>query len=252
MAAFASLLAGSVAALRVASLNLCSDEYLLLLARPGELVSVSKLAADPRDSVLARRAAGVPTNRGRIEDVLAERPTLVLTMGGGGGRASAAIAGRLGIRLVDLPQPATVGDVAANLRRVAGLLGEPRRAEPLVTRLRGLAATAPASRDAIWLGGGGRSLAPTSLGAQWMALAGLRQRSLPGGRASLETLAVTPPAVLLISHYRAGQVSQEQRWLAHPLIARLPSRRIAADGRAWTCAGPAMIPEIERIRKDTQ
>ena len=72
MAAFASLLAAS-AALRVASLNLCSDEYLLLLAHPGEVVSVSRLSQDPQESILAPLARRVAGNRGRIEDVIAAR-----------------------------------------------------------------------------------------------------------------------------------------------------------------------------------
>ena len=71
MAAFASLLVASAAALRVASLNLCSDEYALLLARPGEVVSVTRLSHDPQESVLEPRARGLASNRGRIEDVLA-------------------------------------------------------------------------------------------------------------------------------------------------------------------------------------
>ena len=45
----ASLLAAS-AGLRVASLDLCADEYLLLLARSGEIASVSRLSHDPADS----------------------------------------------------------------------------------------------------------------------------------------------------------------------------------------------------------
>ena len=57
MPAFASLLAAS-AALRVASLNMCTDEYLLLLARPSEIASVSRLSRDPADCVaVADRAA---------------------------------------------------------------------------------------------------------------------------------------------------------------------------------------------------
>ena len=248
MAAFASLLAAS-AAVRVASLNLCSDEYLLLLARPGEVASVTRLAKDPQESVLAALAARVPTNRGRIEDVIAARPTVVLTMGSGGGRSSGEIARAMGMQVVSLVQPSTVEDVAMNLRQVAGLLGQPARAVPWIARIAGLRATPPTPRDTIWLGGGGLTLSPNSLSAQWLALAGLRQRKLPGGRATLEALATRPPAILVTSNYRAGQMSQGQRWLAHPLLAGLPSRRIATDGRRWTCAGPLLIEEIERLRR---
>jgi iron complex transport system substrate-binding protein len=247
MAAFASLLAAS-AALRVASLNLCSDEYLLLLAHPGEVVSVSRLSQDPQDSILAPLARRVSGNRGRIEDVIAARSNLVLTMGGGG-RSSGAIARSLGIRVIDLPAPATIDEVAENLRIVAAALGDPRRAAPAMARIAALRAASPQGGiDTIWLGHGGLTQSPGSLGARWMALAGMAQRPLTGGRATLEALITSPPKILVTSNYRAGQVSQGQRWLAHPLLAALPSRLIATDGRAWTCGGPMMIGEIERLR----
>ncbi len=245
MAASALLLATSV---RLASLNLCSDEYALLLAHPGEVVSVSRLSHDPAESALAPLAKRAASNRGRLEDIVATRPTVVLTMGGGG-RSSAAIAGALGLTVIDLPQPATVGDVAANLTRVATALGDRSRAESWIARLAVLQSRPPVQRDAIYLGHGGLSQSPGSLGATWMALAGLRQRSLPGGRATLETLATRPPQVLLLSNYRSSQVSNGQRWLHYPLLAQIKSRRLVADGRAWTCGGPMMIAEIERLRR---
>ena len=245
MAASALLLATSV---RLASLNLCSDEYALLLAHPGELVSVSRLSQDPAESVLAPLARHAAGNRGRLEDIVATRPTVVLTMGSGG-RSSAAIARALGLTVIDLPQPATMADVAANLTRVATALGDRSRAEPWLQRLARLQSAPPTQRDAIYLGHGGLSQSPRSLGATWMTLAGLRQRSLPAGRATLETLAMRPPQVLLLSNYRSSQVSNGQRWLAHPLLAQLKSRRLVTDGRAWTCGGPMMIAEIERLRR---
>ena len=81
-----------------------------------------------------------------------------------------------------------------------------------------------------------------------MALGGFRQRALPGARATLETLATRPPAVLLRSDYRRHQPSLGQRWLDHPLARRSAARRIDTDGRPWTCAGPLMVAEIERLR----
>jgi hypothetical protein len=61
-----SLLAIS-GALRVASLDLCADEYLLLLARPGAIASVSRVAQDPADSVLWRQARRYPANQRGLE-----------------------------------------------------------------------------------------------------------------------------------------------------------------------------------------
>ena len=239
-----ALLAGA----RVASLNLCTDEYLLLLARPHEIASVSFLSQDPHESPLWRSARRHHANRGSIEDVLAVRPGVVLTMGGGG-RATALLARRLRIRPLELAPASSLDDVAANLRTVAAAIGEPRRAEPWLGKLASLRRTRPArARDAIWLSGGGLSIAPTSIGAQWLSLAGLRQRPLPGGRVNLETLLVRPPAVVVRSDYRRAQVSSGTRWLAHPIVRHATARQVTTDGRAWTCMGPLMIAEIERLR----
>jgi iron complex transport system substrate-binding protein len=244
LSGFASL---TIAASAVASLNLCSDEYLLLLARPGEIASVTRLAHDPQESPLWRQARRYPANRGDLEGILALKPRTILTMGGSSGRSTAKIARRMGIGVVSLPSPSTVDDVIANLRRTASHLGDPRRADPWVDRIQRLRAASPGrGTDAIFLSGGGVSLSRGSPAIEWLRLAGFAQRPLTNGRADLETLLTRPPRMLVKSRYRAAQVSAGQRWLGHPIVRRLPT--IETDGRAWTCAGPLMIMEIERLQ----
>ena len=245
MPAFASLLVAS--AVRAASLNMCSDEYLLLLARPSEIASVSRLSHDPADSALWRIGRRFPANRGDLEGALATHPTLLLTMGGGG-QASAMIAGRMGLESLDLPFPATVDDVERNMVMVAAALGDSSRADPWRRKLAALRSGSRPTSDAIFLGAGGNSVGPKSLEAQWMRLAGLSQRALFGGRASLELLATRPPAILLRSAYRRGERSLGQAWLDHPLARPTTSRIITIDGRPWTCAGPLMPGEVTRLR----
>lgn len=246
MPGFASLLAAST--LRVASLNMCADEYLLLLARPAEIASVSRLSRDPADSSLWRLGQRYPGNRGDLETSLETRPNLLLTMGGGG-RSTTAIARRMGLKTIDLPFPATIDDVARNLSTVAGALGEPSRADAWKNRLTMLRKRSLAQQDAIFLGAGGNSVGAQSMEAEWMRLAGLKQRALPGGRASLELLATRPPTVLLRSAYRRSERSIGQTWLEHPLATPKNSRILEVDGRPWTCAGPLMLGEVERLRK---
>jgi iron complex transport system substrate-binding protein len=119
-------------------------------------------------------------------------------------------------------------------------------------RIAALRAGAPPPRfDTIWLGGGGRTVSAQGLESQWMALAGLRQRPLQGDRVSLETLIAQPPQILLRSDYRQGQYSSGQRWLSHPVARRARgSRTLTTDGRRWTCMGPLLIDEIERLRRE--
>lgn len=248
MPASALLLTAS-AAVRAVSLNLCTDEYLLLLAEPRQIAGLSYLARDRRETALWRQAQRYPGNRGSIEDVLALRPNLLLTSGGGG-RATALLARRAGIRTVDVPYASDLDGVAANLRNVAASLGNPARAEPWLKRLDALRRAAPRrAEDAMWISGGGFSLAPDSLGAQWLRLAGLRQRPLAGARATLETLLTKPPTIMIRSDYRSGEMSGGNRWLMNPIVRRAGARQIVTDGRPWTCVGPLMIPEIERLKR---
>jgi iron complex transport system substrate-binding protein len=246
MPGFASLLAASLA-VRAASLNMCADEYLLMLAKPGEVASVSRLSRDPADSSLWRIGQRYPGNRGDLESALKTRPNLLITMGGGG-RSTTMIAKRMGLKTLDLPFPMTLDDVAANMDRVAVALGDPARTLPWKRKLARLRATQDGARDAIFLGSGGNSVGAQSVEAEWMRLAGLRQRPLPSGRASLELLATRPPAILLRSAYRRTERSLGQTWLDHPLAKPTASRTITVDGRPWTCAGPLMLGEVERLR----
>jgi iron complex transport system substrate-binding protein len=238
---------------RVASLNLCTDELLLALGDPRQIVSVTHLGQNPAETALWRAGRRFGSNDGSLVAVAALRPDLVLTMGGGG-RDRSRIGERLGIRMLDLPYPRTLADVERSVARVAAALGREAAGRAVAARIAALRrAMPPRQIDTIWLGGGGRSVPSSGLAAQWMALAGLRQRPLPGDRVSLEQLLVAPPALLLRSDYRQGQYSGEQRWLAHPLAARVGNARaIATDGRLWTCMGPPMIGEIERLRREAR
>ena len=154
----ASLLAAS-AAFKVASLNLCTDELLLLLAAPEQIVSVTHLAQQPAETPLWRRARNYRANDGSLLSVTRLKPDLVVTMGGGA-RDRLRIAGRLGIRTLDLPFAQSLADVETSVTRLAAALGRPQAGTALLGRIASLKASAPrAGRDTIWLGGGGRTVA---------------------------------------------------------------------------------------------
>ena len=250
MPGFVSLLAAS-AALKVASLNLCTDELLLLLADDSQIASVTHLSTQQSETVLWQMARRHRINDGSLLSVASLKPDLVLTMGGGA-RESGSIARRLGIRVVTLPYPQSLSDIEAGIARVASEIGKPARGRQVLQQLAHLRRTAPRTGvDTIWLGGGGRSMASTGLASEWMRLAGLRQRTLQGDRVSLEQLLVSPPRVLLRSDYRVGEYSGEQRWMAHPLARRTRAgKTLMTDGRRWTCMGPSLVPEVLRLRRE--
>ena len=235
---------------RVVSLNLCTDELLLLLAAPEQIASVTHLAQRAEETPLWQEARRHAANDGTLASAAALRPDLVLTMGGAGDRLG--VAPRLGVKTVDLPFPRNLDEVVAGIGTVAAALGRETAGAAVIGQIEGLRRSAPSSEvDALWVGGGGRTVASDGLEAQWMALAGLHQRRIRGDRVTLEELLVRPPAVLLRSDYRQDQYSQGQSWLNHPLarVAR-SSRTMASDGRRWTCMGPPLIDEVVRLRRE--
>jgi len=251
LAALAALLAqpGLAAPHRVASLNLCTDELALLLARPGQLASVTRLGADPQETPLAARAHGLHVNSGRMDSVAHLRPDLVLT-GGFTNRYAAELATRLGARVVDVPPPDSLASLRRNIRTVAAALGNRRGGEALIARMEAALGPPRPARSALFLTGGGYTIRADGLAATYLAHAGLRQQAVPGGRVDLERLLANPPQVLVVSRYRAGQTSLNARWLDHPALAALPAalRVVPIDGRSWTCLGPLAAASVPALR----
>lgn len=257
MRAFACALAASLAASaacaaapqRVASLNLCTDEIVLALAAPGQIASVTHLSRDRRESALWRQARAYRSNDGSMMAVAALRPDLVIAMGGGG-RDRALIAQALGAKLLILPYALNFADLERSISTVAKALKREDAGRRLIGQVRAARANAPVrAEDGIFLSDGGRTISTDGLAAQWLRLAGIRQRPLAGGRIEAEALLVHPPRLLVTSDYRADQKSRPQEWSDHPALRRLRgTKRIVTDGRRWTCMGPTLLPEIKRLR----
>ena len=182
MLAFASMSTGAVSAAtpaRVVSLNLCTDEYLLLTARPGQIASISRLGADEQESPLARQARGLATNSGRLSEVIEQRPDLVLTMGHD--PQGVALAARLRIRLIALPYPTSPAAVVAQVQQVAALVGNTPAGTAFAARVAALTASAPKARPGLMIGGSGLAPAMDGLAAGWLRLAGIAQQQVVHG-----------------------------------------------------------------------
>jgi len=244
--------AGAEMPRRVASLKLCTDELLMMIGSPSQIVSVTYLSQQAAETPLWKQASAHRKNDGSLLSVAPLAPDLILDMGGGA-KDVARIGPRLGARVLTLPYPNSLADIEASIRSVASALGRRTRGEQLVRAIDRLKASAPRSRiDAAWVGSDGRSIAAVGLGAEWMALAGLRQVPLPEDRLTLEQMLIDPPPLLLESRYRAGQYSRAHRWFQNPLVAKSRLRRVQTDGRVWTCMGPLMIAEILRLRHEAR
>ncbi|WP_343347531.1 hypothetical protein WJT74_04900 [Sphingomicrobium sp. XHP0239] len=236
----------TAAALRIASLDLCADEFALSFAAPGRVVSVSHLGADPAEFALARRARGLHRNDGTIADIARLKPDVILTsraLPTGGAR----LARRLGIRIETLRPTTHPREVRAEVRRLAPLLGNRRAAAQWIARFDRMAADPPPPRRALFLGAGGSEVG--SLSSAWLAMAGIAPIAIAPGRSRIEQIVRTRPRLILESRYRSGDWHRGGDWRSHPLVANLDAPRYVIDGRAMNCGQVAMLGAIEELKE---
>lgn len=249
-AVMAMMLAGAADAAppqRVVSVNLCSDQLAMMLAAPGQLVSVSHIAADPVSSLMADRAADYVPNNGRAEEIWMLQPDLVLA-GPYTDATTIQMLDRLGVRVVALPIAGDFDDVRSGIRLVGDALGQPDRAEALVAdfdaALAALPGPDPAGPLAAPYEPNGYMTGAHSLTAEVISAAGLRPLSREIGHdvyapMPLEALVLARPRVLIAGERYQG-ASQAESLLDHPALRDLGAQRVTVPGRDWICGLPAL------------
>jgi iron complex transport system substrate-binding protein len=90
----------------------------MMLAAPGQLVSVSHLATDPRSSAMAAEAAAYPATHARAEEIYLMDPELVLA-GACTAKATVGMLTRMGIE-VEVLQPPCAEPPPTDWRRAQG------------------------------------------------------------------------------------------------------------------------------------
>lgn len=232
------------AAARVVSLNLCTDEFLLLLA-PEQAVAVSFLATDPSMSVVAAAARLLPQVRADAEAVLALHPDLVLA-GPYGAQTTLALLERRGQRVERLGMPQDFAAIRAETRRAAAVLGVPARGEALLAQMQARLDAVPpqaAPVRAVFLQARGYVAGPGSLAGAVLRAAGLADAG-SGGQPGLEALVMHPPG-LLVSATAPDFPALATDLLRHPALAGIPRREVAPAlllcGGPWTAEAVAAL-----------
>jgi iron complex transport system substrate-binding protein len=261
----AALLAGAAAPARaddlpkVASINLCADQLVLALADPAQILTVSWLAADPQESMLAAAAAAYPLNYGSAEELLRYRPDVVIA-GAYTAAFTRALLQRLGHEVIVIATETTLADVAANLRLVGGAVGQSARAEQLAAAMSARvqaarAHRAPAAPAAVVVRPGGFTVGADSFAHELMTLAGVRNVAAElgldrWGSLSLETLLRSSPDLIVFSGYHANAASLANMTLQHPALARLRGkvRTVTVPAPLAACGLPASLRAVDILQ----
>lgn len=244
--------------MRIVSLNLCTDQILMMLVDPGRIAAVSYLSRNPDASVMAAEAAGLPVTHGLAEEILTLKPDLVIA-GTFTTRPTVQLLQRLGYRVLVVPPAYGIDDIRRNVRRIAGAVHEPRRGDALIAdfdrQLAALAAPAPerglvaATYYASNYTSGSATLADDLIRA-----AGFRNLAAEMGkrgtaRLALEHLIWRAPDLVVLGRTRAAYRTVTAENLKHPalnaMLRRVPA--VVVPDKLWICGTPHSLDVVARL-----
>lgn len=246
---------------RIASLNVCTDQLLLTLADPAQIVGLSPFARDAFQSWAAADATHYRILSGSAEDILVLRPDIVLASTFDK-RATRELLKEKGFHLAEFEVPRTLDDVKEQIRRMGEITQHPDRAATQIARLDAAIARArqavaqrnyrvlPLSRRG-WVSGSESLLSSLLTEASLFNAAGELGVSF-GGFASLEAIINLKPDFLLVSEAGDHAEDEGRAFLLHPALERFypPSRRIVVPDRLTVCGGVMLAEALDVLVRE--
>lgn len=258
----AAAAADSTGPQRVVSVNLCTDQLLVMLLPATRIASLSRLAVDAGISQLRasqlQSLANIPLNTGLAEEILPLNPDL-LVAGRYTAQPTVALLQRLGVPLLRLDIAHSLADIRQHLRQLGSALAVETRAETLIdqfdARLAALRIADPAARPlAIYLEPNGYTAGTGSLVDDIMRQAGLRnlgaELGIAGhGKVSLEQVLMAGPELLVLDQPGSAYPSLATEFLSHPALQALAQRvpRVMIPPRLWICGLPSSLDALEML-----
>ena len=248
---------------RVVSLNLCSDQLLLMLADPDQIASISHLAVEEKSSFVAKQASAFPLNHARLEEIIDYQPDLILAVSYSNPRLLNTLR-KLGYEIHQMALGSRPEQIAQEIRRLAERLGQIRRGDELIAdmlkRLRSEPSTSsPARPAAVFYQPRGYTSGSDTLQNEALKLAGWRNPAAEAGitgyaPVSLEQVILWQPDVLFTSSYGEPGESLAERQLTHPALKRLMGNRplLEIPYKYWICPGPMLAEAVHLLREARQ
>jgi len=243
---------------RIASINLCTDQLLVTLADPEQILGLSPFARDPFRSWDKTKAAQFRLLSGEAEDVLALKPDLVVA-GRFTKRATRELLKDKGLKVAEFAPARSLDEVKKQLREMGTLVKHPDRAEAEITKLdaaiahaRSAAQRKPLRVLAVsrrgWVSGGD-NLTTSLLAAVGLKNAGGELGLKAGGFASLEAIVTLKPDLLLVTDTTDFAEDEGRAFLLHPALEKTypPSKRLVLPERLTACGGPTMVDALDRL-----
>src|SRR5258706_6853157 len=269
LAMFSGLVAPAMAAElpRIASMNVCTDQLLLTLADPEQILGLSRYARDRLQSWAADDARRYRILSGGAEDILVLRPDVVVASLFDK-RSTRELLKQKGLRVAEFAVPRNLEEVKAQIRQMGEIVQHPDRAAAEIARLDAAIARArrvvvekhysvlPLSRRG-WVSG------RDSLVSSLLAETGLNNAAGDlgggaGGLASLEPVGSAKPDFVLVADAGDRAEDDGHAFLLHPALERFypAAKRIVIPDRLTVCGGvmlaealDVLVAELKRVER---
>ncbi len=246
---------------RIVSMNVCTDQLLIPLADPQQIIGLSRFSRDAWQSFAANDARRFPILSGGAEDILLLKPDIVVASQFDK-RSTRELLKAQGLRLAEFSVPRNLDEVKVQISEMGEITGHPDRAAAELARLDAAIARArqivtarhysvlPLSRRG-WVSG--RDSLVSSLLTEtglFNAAGGLGLG--PGGFASLEAIVNAKPDFLVVSEAGDRAEDDGRAFLLHPALERFypPEKRIVIAERLTVCGGVMLADALDVLVKE--
>ena len=252
---------------RIVSMNVCTDQLLLPLADPTQILGLSRFSRDAWQSWASQDARRYPSLSGGAEDVLVLKPDVVV-VSQFDKRSTRELLKAQGLHLAEFSLPRNLDEVKAQIRQMGEVVQHGDRAEAEISRLDAAMARSrevvvekhysvlPVSRRG-WVAGSD-NLVSSLLSETGLFNAASELGVGGGGLVSLEEIVKAKPDFLLVSEAGDRAEDDGSAFLLHPALERFypPSKRIVIPERLTVCGGvmladalDVLVAELKRVSR---
>jgi iron complex transport system substrate-binding protein len=246
---------------RIVSMNVCTDQLLIPLADPEQILGLSRFSRDAFQSFAADDAGRYRILSGGAEDILVIKPDIVVA-GLFDKRSTRELLREKGLHLAEFAVPRNLDEVKAQIREMGDVVGHPDRANAEIVRLddaiaRARQAVAVRRYRVLPLSRRGWVAGSDSLLSSLLAETGLFNAAADlgitfGGFASLEAIVNLKPDLIVVSEAGDRAADDGGAFLLHPALERFypPSRRIIIPDRLTVCGGVGLADALDELVKE--
>lgn len=214
--------------IEIASLDYCSDQYVLAVAPRRSIASLSR-DADSVFSFFADETEGLPQNRGNLEEILHLRPTLLVRQWQGNPTMDRVL-NKAGVTTIALPFSATPDDALTSVLEFGSAIERADEASAFVAKRKAmqaeLAAAKPLGLKALYVTPSGFTAGTTTGVSDIIKSAGLESITADYGLSGwgplpLEAIVRQQPDVIIASLFDLPRARSNWSLSGHPKIAAL-------------------------------